>query len=106
MTPPPDLDEKMAVFASAMAAVTLKLVKATTRPSVAVIIAEVLLGLAFCFILAPAVQEHYNLSLKAVCAFTWIGALFSGILLQGAEVYIKAWLEKVTPDNNKKDDSV
>jgi len=103
MTPPADLDEKIAVFASAMAAVTLKLVRATTRPSVAVIAAEVLIGLAFCFILAPAVQEHWNLSLKVVCAFTWIGALFSGILLQGAEVYIKAWLEKVTPDNKNDD---
>ena len=105
MTTPPEFDDKMAIFASAMSAVALKLVRATARPSIPVVVGEVLLGLTFCFIIAPAVQEYYHLSLKLICALTWIGALFSGILLQGAENVIKAWIEKVTPNDNDNADS-
>lgn len=102
---PADFDEKMAIFVSAMSAVALKLVRTASRPSVPVVVGEVLVGLAFCFIIAPAVQEYYNLSLKVICAFTWIGALFSSVLLQGAENTIKAWLTKITPTTKKDDNS-
>ena len=105
MTTPPEYDEKMAIFASAMSAIALKLIRATSRPSFPVVVGEILLGLTFCFIIAPAVQEYYNLSLKIICALTWIGALFSGILLQGAESVIKAWIGKVTPNDNDDADS-
>lgn len=103
MKPSQEINELMALFASAMIAVATKLIKASKKPSLLVIIGEVLIGLAFCFILAPAMQEYFGLSIRVVCAMTWVGAYFSGILLTGAESVIRDYFSKIafkTPKNN------
>ena len=82
---------------SSMSAVIVRLIKAAEKPSKSVVIGELILGLVFCFILAPAVQEYFALSLKAVCAITWAGAYFSGLVLKGMENIIKGYIDKITP---------
>jgi len=104
MKPSQEINDLLAIFFSGMTAVAIRLVRAIEKPSRPVIIGEVLVGLAFCFIIAPAAQERYSLSIKAVCAMTWAGAYFSGLLLQGAERILKGYVEKFTPKPKEEDD--
>lgn len=92
-----ELSELFTLFLCAMTAVTARIIKASEPPSKAVIMGEILIGLAFCFILAPAIKEHFGLSDKQIYAITWAGAYFSGLVLQGIENILKIYLEKITP---------
>ena len=103
-TPNEQINEYLAYFVSGMAAVVSRLVRATERPSRSVIMGEVLIGLAFCFILAPALQEYYGLSTKAVCAITWAGSYFSGVILQGVEAVIKDRLKAAKTQKRKQNE--
>ncbi len=104
-SPNDQLNEYIAYFFSGMTAVMARIIRATERPSKSVVMGEVLIGLAFCFILAPAAQEHYGLSTKAVCAMTWAGSYFSGIILKGVENVIKSYLEAIRKANQQKNDN-
>jgi hypothetical protein len=103
--PNEQLNEYLAYFLSGMTAVMSRLIRATERPSKSVILGEVLIGLAFCFILAPAVQEKFGLSTKAVCAITWAGSYFSGLILKGIENIIKSHLDSLKKLNLKTNDN-
>jgi hypothetical protein len=96
-----ELNELIAIFSSGMIAVAVRLFKATEKPSVIFVIGELLIGLSFCFVLAPAVQEHFALSTKSICAITWAGCFFSGMVLKQLEALIKAYFQKLTPKNNE-----
>ena len=100
LTPNESLNDTLAIFASAMTAVATRLVRATAKPSKTVITGEILIGLAFCFFLAPAVQEYYGLSVKAICAMTWAGSYFSGLLLAASEKILLGYVKKFTPKND------
>ena len=103
--PDEQLNEYLSYFLSGMTAVMARLIRASERPSKSVIIGEVLIGLAFCFIFAPAIQEHYGLSTKAVCVMTWAGSYFSGLILKGVETAIKSHLDGMKKAKPKKDDN-
>jgi hypothetical protein len=92
-----ELSEYFTLFLCAMTAVAARIIKASEPPSKAVIFGEILIGLAFCFILAPAIKEYFSLSDREIYAITWAGAYFSGIVLQGIENIIKGYLSKITP---------
>lgn len=92
-----ELSELFTLFLCAMTAVTARIIKASEPPSKPVIIGEILIGLAFCFILAPAIKEHFGLSDKQIYAITWSGAYFSGLVLQGIENIIRGYLDKIAP---------
>lgn len=97
-----EIKDLFVLFLCAMTAVCTRIVKAVDRPSKMFIFGEVLIGLAFCFFLAPAVKEHWSLSIQATCAITWVGSYFSGLVLKGLEEIIKGYFVKFTP---KKDES-
>ena len=98
-----EVKDLFVLFVCAMTAVVTRIVKATHKPSKMFIFGEILIGLAFCFFLAPAVQEQWNLSIQATCAITWVGASFSGLVLKCLEDLIKAYFTKFTPKNDEPD---
>ena len=85
------INELLAVFASAMIAVSARLMSAVERPSKAIAVSEILVGLGFCFFLAPALQEHYKLSVKETCGIVWVSSYFSGLILKAGEDAIKSY---------------
>jgi hypothetical protein len=95
-----ELKDLFVLFVCAMTAVVTRIIKSTNKPSKMFIFGEILIGLAFCFFLAPAVQLQWNLSIQATCAITWVGAYFSGLVLKCLEDLIKAYFTSVTPKHD------
>lgn len=95
MKDPSTINELLSLFCASMAAVISKLLKAAVRPSLTVIIAEVIVGCSFCFIIAPALAEWYGLSIKVACLFAWIGSYFSSLLIKSGEDIIQAWVSDI-----------
>jgi FtsH-binding integral membrane protein len=95
-----ELKDVFVLFACAMTAVVTRIIKSTNKPSKMFIFGEILIGLAFCFFLAPAVQLQWSLSIQATCAITWVGAYFSGLVLKCLEDLIKAYFTSFTPKND------
>jgi hypothetical protein len=88
-----NINDALLIFASAMLAIAIKVLRATERPSKTVFFGEVLIGVSFCWVIAPALQEYYGLSTKVTCALAWVSSYFSGLILKAAEEVLKESLK-------------